>query len=321
MEQIIWYYKQIDLFEKVMRVIALVLNPFGMIILYIIVVTIFCLVYCIRDYTAVQINKLKLKNVKYYRNIESNILLYCGGIDGAFGIKCNILSYILLDFISKRWLTYERIGVDKYVYKLGNQFPNFEGDAVIEELYHIIIYAMNDDYTLDPDELLNYVKSKIGQIRLCWVKTEIMKRSYKYFWEKNYAKHNRNNSNAILNPNLRRFIGTSFTKEGLIALEPVYGLYKYIKDYTLLNEKGIESESYWEDLFKYAVFFNQAKKIKDMIKQKKVEMECINIATDLMVEIYMNKNIEEMIERIKIEYEDHKKRSQELLEKRKKQLN
>ena len=237
--------------------IVILFNPISLILYFIIWHYVPVLLLTIWHIINTKINRIKFQNVQYNRDLNIDPLVYYSGLLGALGIKCNFISYILLDFVKKKWLEYERVDIDKYVYKLGNVKPSFNDNPIIEELYFIILYAMGDDYILNQKELLKYVNSMTGQLRLDYLQDLVEAKSCQYFWDNNYVKHTILNEKACKYGGYH-FLASSFTKKGFEILKSVYGIYKYIQDYTLLKEKGIEVESYWENL------------LDDRIKQKTV---------------------------------------------------
>ena len=247
------------------------------------------------------------REIEYYRDDIDDILLYYGLIESLFGININFISFILIGFVRKGWLKYERVATNKYIYVIGDE-PKFnKDDFEVEEFYHIILYAAGNDYKLSTNELLEYLKSKAGQLRLYYVKSMIKGRSYHYLWDKKIIKNDGLNKTICNAYDMFDLYSFSFNKKYTDEVEKVYGLYKFIKDYTLLDEKGIEVESYWEILFKYSVLFNITKNIKEIINQKYVDDTYKNIYNETIFKL-MSMNAykqDEYLEEIKNECEKH----------------
>ena len=93
------------------------------------------------------------REIEYYRDDIDDILLYYGLIESLFGININFISFILIGFVRKGWLKYERVATNKYIYVIGDE-PKFnKDDFEVEEFYHIILYAAGNDYKLSTNEL------------------------------------------------------------------------------------------------------------------------------------------------------------------------
>lgn len=296
------------MWENLEKIYIYLFNPFSLFFYLLCLFALIIVARKIRHIVGIILFRVKAdRKIEYYRDDVKDVLLYYGLIESLFGININFLSFMLINFVRNGWLKYERIDANKYIYTIGDE-PTFnKGDFETEELYHIILYAAGSDYKLVPNELLEYLKSDVGQLRMYYIKSMIKGRSYQYLWDKKIIKNNALNKTICDAYDMCDLYSFSFNKKIVDEIRVVYGLYKFIRDYTLLNEKGIEVESYWEILFKYSVLFNINKNIKEMINQKYVDKMYKNIYDDtisklLSMDVY---NQNKYIDEIKKECEKH----------------
>ena len=135
-------------------------------------------------------------------------------------------------------------------------------DAIARDLYSIIVQAAGDDGILQENELKEYAKQNYNALN-------------------NYMDSLLNKGKALLNQNNCYVkVGgntlSSLSDRGKSELAQVYGLRKFLDEFTLISERGVLEGIIWEDLMVYATLFGVAKKVITELKE---------IYPDRMVEI------------------------------------
>lgn len=124
-------------------------------------------------------------------------------------------------------------------------------DKCLKELYDILDYATIDDI-LETDELKDYIKSHYEIYdNLLYV----LKQNGKHLlMDKKYI-----NDKICYDVN-------DLTQDGKNELSEIYGFRKYLDDFTLINEHGIDTTIIWEDLLVYATLLGLGNKLYNDIK-------------------------------------------------------
>lgn len=119
------------------------------------------------------------------------------------------------------------------------QLPNYDNQPLyLRKLYAILKLAAGDDMVLDPKELKNFMKSRT----------------------------NKTVTESFVNA-LRTSRPLSYYKTRQDDVLQVFGLKKYLEDFTLLNERHLSEARLWKDYMVYATLYGNAEQvIKDMKK-------------------------------------------------------
>ena len=119
--------------------------------------------------------------------------------------------------------------------KLGVQMD----DEHMENLLHRLLYqAAGKDHLLQPDELKNYIEDHVLNIRPYARMVDYMV-----------------NANVPLK---------NVPKEGA---KEVYGFYKFLKDFTLVNEREVSEVSLWKEYLVYASLYGMADEVRKGMKK------------------------------------------------------
>jgi len=136
-------------------------------------------------------------------------------------------------------------------------------EPILKELFDIIVRAAGDDGILQEKELKNYASNNYEILNNYLGSLEVKGHNT---LNKNYC-YNRIDGNCLEDLN----------EKGQKELAEVYGLRKFLDEFTLINERGIMEGIIWEDLIVYATLFGLAKKVldelKDLYPDKLVEIE------------------------------------------------
>ena len=139
-------------------------------------------------------------------------------------------------------------------------------DTTLKELYDIIIQAAGDDGILQENELKKYAQKNYEAL-IEYIKSLETKGRNTLNQESCY--------NRVGGKNL-----SDLNEKGLKELSEVYGLRKFLDEFTLINERSITEGVIWEDLMVYATLFGIAKKVlselKEVYPDKLVEIEKIS---------------------------------------------
>lgn len=139
-------------------------------------------------------------------------------------------------------------------------------DPLLRELYDIIIKAAGDDGVLQENELKKYAQNNYEAL-------------IDYIKSLDTKGHNALNQESCYNK-----VGGNKLKDlnekGQKELSEVYGLRKFLDEFTLINERSVTEGVIWEDLMVYATLFGIAKKVLSELKkvypEKLVEIEKIS---------------------------------------------
>lgn len=139
-------------------------------------------------------------------------------------------------------------------------------DPLLKELYNIIIKAAGDDGILQENELKKYAQKNYEAL-VDYIKSLDTKGRSALNQEDCYNKISGNKLNDL-------------NDKGQKELSEVYGLRKFLDEFTLISERGVAEGVIWEDLMVYATLFGIAKKVLSELKKvypdKLVEIEKIS---------------------------------------------
>lgn len=210
--------------------------------------------------------KVFYKNNNYFRdipNMENISLTYA--LYNDFNLwkskETNIIGALIMKMIKEKDIEPMQ---EKSVGFLGIEKMNTSLKLIKEpkgelekKLYNIIINAAGEDNILQENELKKYSKVHYNELidflDLC-------------------LKKGHNDLNAI--NGYKKILGKKLkdlTDAGKKELSEVYGLRKFIDEFTLLSEREIPEVYIWEDLLIYATLFGLAKKV--LLDMKKVYPE------------------------------------------------
>lgn len=126
-------------------------------------------------------------------------------------------------------------------------------DPLSKELFDMIIIAAGDDGVLQENELKNYAE-KNYTIFNDYLDSIIVRGRNSLNAKNCYAKVNGKHLKDL-------------TPEGQKELGEVYGLIKFLDEFTLINERGVTEGVIWENLMVYATLFGVAKKVIEELKK------------------------------------------------------
>ena len=136
-------------------------------------------------------------------------------------------------------------------------------EPIVKELYNIIILAAGEDGILQENELSKYAKKNYEA--LTHYIESIENRGHSALNEKFCY-------NKILGKNLK-----DLNEQGQTELKEVFGLRKFLDEFTLISERSLTEGVIWENLLIYATQFGLAKKVlselKKLYPEKLVEIQ------------------------------------------------
>ena len=136
-------------------------------------------------------------------------------------------------------------------------------DPILKELFDIIVRAAGADHILQEQELKRYAESN----------DEVLANYIDYIESKGHNALNKNDCYTRVNGTDLNDLSDAGKKE----LNEVYGLRKFLDEFTLINERGISEGVIWENLIVYATLFGIAKKVlselKDIYPDRLVQIE------------------------------------------------
>lgn len=234
-------------------------------IIYFIFVVIFFSAFIIPIYTAHRRKsalKMFYKSSNYFRdtpnggNIALTHILY-NDFDIWKNKDSNTIGAIIMKMIVDKNLepvqekTYGFFGNEKISTSLKIGPP--PTDPIVRELYDIIILAAGDDGILQEKELSAYAKKNYDALTN-YINT-IESRGHS-------ALNDKKGYNKILGKNLN-----SLNEVGQSELAEVFGLRKFLDEFTLISERSVTEGVIWENLLIYATLFGLAKKVLSELKQ------------------------------------------------------
>ena len=164
----------------------------------------------------------------------------------------NLLSACILKLINMGAISIEKRGEGEKSGKVKDMFVIHElpdtGDQplLLRKIHTIFKNAAGDDTVLEPRELKNFMRNS----------------------------HNESITDSFINT-LHTKTGISNYKDRLDEVRQVFGLKKFLKEFSLLDERHVDEVSLWKDYMIYATLFGIADQvIKDM---KKINPEYFNM--------------------------------------------
>ena len=212
------------------------------------------------------------KNCEYYRdNPNDNDILMTNTLYNDFDIwhnkKTNIIGAMIMKMINDGNLkpvketNYGLFGLEKVStsLKVGTE-PQ---DMYLKELYDIIIKAAGDDGVLQENEMKKYATRNY----------EVLNDYLNSLNAKGHSIISKKDCyNKVYGTNLK-----DLTDIGKGQLSQVYGLRKFLYEFTLISERSITEGVIWENLIVYATLFGIADKVLNELKRlypdKIVEIE------------------------------------------------
>ena len=181
--------------------------------------------------------------------------------------ETNVIGAIIMKMINDKNLiplqekSYGLFGREKISTSL--QVGEAPSNPDIKELYDIIVKAAGADNILQENELKKYAERNY----------EVLFNYLDSLSSKGHtALHQENGYARVYGNNLK-----DLSDVGKKELSEVYGLRKFLDEFTLINERGIMEGIIWEDLLVYATLFGIAKKVLSELKKvypdKLVEIE------------------------------------------------
>lgn len=206
---------------------------------------------------------IELKNVyikcNYFRDIPNDEYLCVSyALLKDFGLKKipdkNLVNAIVLKMIYDKNISIEELGKGKYNLIL-NSKPK---DKTLENLYDIFKYAAKNNI-LEIDELRIYVENH----------HDIYDDFFYTFRECGYDFLEKKGAYKV-----RASVElTDLTNIGVSELKEIYGLEKYLNDFTLIEIRGIREIVIWEHLLVYAALFG----LSDKFYRENKELVPVNI--------------------------------------------
>lgn len=140
---------------------------------------------------------------------------------------------------------------------------NVPNDIIFKDLFDILIYASKDKM-LETEELKEYI---LGHPEIFENFFYVLKEEGRKILQEMgaYAKQDE----GVLE---------DLTEKGKKELEEVYGLKKFLHEFTLVDIRGIDETIIWEHLLVYAAMFGEAERLYKQIKNiVPINLEMINI--------------------------------------------
>lgn len=203
--------------------------------------------------------KIKVKEVRNFRDIPCNKDIFKGyfiAIAYKFGIKqTDFFGALLL-----KWLFEDKIKVEKReiqkIFKTKTidviiLHDNLTFDNNCEKKFYDILVEASKDYVLEPDELEKWSKNNYSKLFNMTENFEKCGRD-KYI---NESKVEDKNSYYILKDTLKE------------EAERVYGLKKYLKEFTRIKEKSAITVKLWKEYLMFAQIFGIANKVASEFKR------------------------------------------------------
>ena len=245
------YTEKEDIFDKIIKII----------IGFFVLLMFAGVVYLIKRALAI---KNFYKNAEYFRDLPNkndialNAALYEDfKIVNSKNSKFNLIGALMLKMINEKNLEHikeESVGFLGIV-KEANSLKLMKEpiDKACKDLYDIIKVAAGSDGILQEKELSAYAE-KYYEVIENFVDDVISR-----------GRSNLHNLGGYKNPYGNTI--NSLNDVGKTALSEVYGLRKYLDDYTLINERGVEEIEIWDNYLVYAQIFGIAEKVLKQLKK------------------------------------------------------
>ena len=245
------YTEKEDIFDKIIKII----------IGFFVLLMFAGIVYLIKRALAI---KSFYKNAEYFRDLPNkNDLALNAALYEDFKIvnlknsKFNLIGALMLKMINEKNLEHIKeesvgfLGIVKEANSL--KLMNEPTDKACKDLYDIIKVAAGSDGILQEKELSAYAE-KYYEVIENFVDDVISR-----------GRSNLHNLGGYKNPYGNTI--NSLNDVGKLALSEVYGLRKYLDDYTLINERGVEEIEIWDNYLVYAQIFGIAEKVLKQLKK------------------------------------------------------
>lgn len=172
--------------------------------------------------------------------------------------ESNVIGAIIMKMINDKNL--EPIQEKSYGF-FGNEKINTSlkvgpapNEPIMKDLYDMIIVAAGDDGVLQENELKKYAESNYEKFNK-YLDGILIK-----------GRNDLNLKDAYIRINGNKL--SDLTEAGKNELGEVYGLRKFLDEFTLINERSVTEGVIWENLMIYATLFGVAKKV--LLELKKV---------------------------------------------------
>ena len=126
-------------------------------------------------------------------------------------------------------------------------------EPIVRGLYDILIKAAGEDQILQENEVKNYLKHDYTALT-------------NYIDSLEEKGHNSLNKNLCYNKILGKNLN-DLSDKGKSELAEVYGLRKFLDEFSLISERSVIEGVIWENLLVYATLFGLAKKVLDELKK------------------------------------------------------
>lgn len=193
----------------------------------------------------------------YYRDVPNN-----GHIEATFTLlyyfhvhkwdRANIIGALIIKFLNDgvfELIVSKRDFIDYYEFRIVKE-PT---DDIEKRFYSIIIGAAGDDNVLQVGELKTYLSNNSESI------------DYFYKYVIDCGKKKLSEINAYSKE--PHYIFNNLSKHGINQISEIYGLEKFLDDFTLLDEREIKESVIWESYFVYSTLIGNADKVLKRFKE------------------------------------------------------
>ena len=198
----------------------------------------------------------QMKNVEYFRDVPNNGNMNVTYQMGRSEHVCEegaLLGAYLLRLIADGAL--EPMETDGRANRISLRLSRAPrtGNEFDDVLYTVLEAAAGADGTLQPDELERYCKRNHKPLTAFMdsCKSNATRTMLDERWLKNVACRGRRD----------------LTEQGVEQLNQILGLKRFLLDFSLIHERGVEETVIWQDYMVYAMLFGIADKVAPQIKQ------------------------------------------------------
>lgn len=257
---------------------------FNTIVMYIIFGLLFFLSTFISLYAIIKniLNKIKIKkifsNCPYFRDVPNGSNIFVSHVlllDYTSYSKENIIPALIMKLIHEKCL--EQISVTEYglfiVEKKTTSLKLIKepDDEMLKRFYSILVSASGTDQILQSKELEKYAN-----------------KHYQEFLDL-FDEFESEGRKELSNKHCYKKIGSKWvddlTENGIKELNEIFGLRKFLEEYSLISERDIEDITIWENYLIYACLFGISKKLLKTLKKlypdKIAQIEQLNTNIDL----------------------------------------
>lgn len=208
-------------------------------------------------------SKIKMPNindVEYYREVPYNDFIKVDYITESE--VSDIISALIIKWINKGLLKndLEQVGLifkkDQLALRILKEDVTFDS-SIENDLWDMVIEASEGDGVLSQKEFNSYISRNIDDFNE-WVK-DISTKSRKHLLENNYL---------IKGQKGRIFKQITYDlKDNAKQLQRnIVGFKKYLKDFSLLNERGMSESGLWKEYMEWAAYMGIAEEVYDQFK-------------------------------------------------------